>query len=287
MIFRDTRLQCGEGPLWEKQKNRLLWVDSDLTYVYAGSLNTDEIVVLSDDIQVSSVALTKHGYLLLGDGVWRMYEDGRKTCLLDEFDGEKLFFNDSIVGPDGAVYAGTYYWDAQGMRKYGKLYRIAKNGDVRVLDEGIALSNGLAFSPDHSVLYYSDSAKRCIYQYDFSVSGESITNKRVFVRSREGIPDGITVDSEGYVWCAMWYEGKVYRFDADGKTERVYEFPAKQVSSVAFGGPDMTTLFVTSAFALFQSDLIPPGFDVSAHMGGEVYCERTDIVGVPEHVADV
>ena len=67
----------------------------------------------------------------------------------------------------------------------------------------------------------------------------------------------------------------------------LYEFPAKQISSVAFGGPDMSVLFVTSASSLFQCDLVPPGFNVSAHMGGEIYCERTEIVGIPEHVADV
>lgn len=286
-IFRDAGLLCGEGPLWQKENDRLIWVDSDLTFVYAGRLDCAETKVLSADIQVSSVALSKDGYILLGDGLWKMGEDGEKTLLKKEFEGEELFFNDSVVGPDGSIYAGTYYWNSRGMRKYGKLYRIAQNADIQVLDDGIALSNGLAFSPDHTLLYYSDSARRCIYQYDLRPDGAGIMNKRIFIRSKEGIPDGITVDSEGYVWCAMWYEGRVYRFDPDGKKERVYELPAKQVSSVAFGGSDMSVLFVTSAASLFKSDLIPASFDENAHMGGEIYCKNTEIAGIPECVADL
>ncbi len=282
-IFKDMELLCGEGPVWEARRNRLLWVDSDSTYLYASELN-GETVVLSDDIRVSSVALSKSGYVLLGDGMWLMDFEGKKQLCFDEILGERVFFNDSTVGPDGAVYAGTYYWDENGMKKKGKLYRISKKDGIDVLDDGICLSNGLGFSPDGKILYYSDSARKTIFQYD--VNGAELRNKRIFAVTDEGIPDGLTVDSSGYVWCAAWYEGAVYRFDPDGKTERVMKVPAKQVSSVGFGGSDMNILFITSASGLFKSEMMPSTFLKEGYLGGKVYIEETDVTGISENISD-
>ncbi|MGI5986159.1 MAG: SMP-30/gluconolactonase/LRE family protein [Oscillospiraceae bacterium] len=283
-VFMDNKFSCAEGPLWEKELQRLLFVDSDRTFVYAAS--DTELVTMIDDMQVSSIAFAKSGYVLLGDGVCLLGRDGSKQRLLTEHDGEKLFFNDSIVGPDGRIYAGTYYWGEGGMIKTGKLYRLQNGHEPVVLDDGIELSNGLAFSPDHDLLYYSDSARKCIFCYDFDSVGGTIANKRIFVRSAEGIPDGITTDSEGFVWCAMWYEGAVYRFDPDGKVERKYMLPVKQVSSVAFGGKDMNVLYITSAATLFKSPMMPKGLDKKCEMGGKIYCIETDVVGRTEWVAE-
>lgn len=284
-VFVDMQLCCGEGPLWEKESGRVIFVDSDRTFVYAASADGKNTEILSDDVQVSSVAFAESGYVLLGDGMWLMDKVGKKTKLLDSWQGEKLFFNDSVVDPKGRIYAGTYYWGTDGMVKTGKLFRLEKGCDPVVLDEGIELSNGIAFSPDYTRMYYSDSAKKTIFCYDFDSGSGTIRDKRVFFRSEIGIPDGLTCDSEGYVWCAMWYESAVYRIAPDGTVDKIYRFPAKQVSSVTIGGAEMDTLYVTSAAALFKSPMLPEPFDKAAYMGGRVYAVKTGVKGRLEHTA--
>ena len=286
-IFADTDLCCGEGPLWDAARNRMLYVDSDRTFLFSADEAGTEHRTLVDDVQVSSVALAKTGYILLGDQVWHLNpETGEKQFLLDSLNGEKLFFNDCIVGPDGRIYAGTYYWTADGMAKTGKLLRLEKGCEPVILDEGIELSNGLAFSADDSILYYSDSAKKTIFCYDFDKIHGTVSHKRVFARSQDGIPDGITSDAEGFIWSAMWYEGAVYRFDPDGKVERILRFPARQTSSVGFGGRELDTLYVTSAGALFESPMIPPAFDRNAYLGGKVFCLKPGVKGRREYLAN-
>ena len=284
-VIVDAQLSCGEGPLWEARKERLLYVDSDLTFLYASDEPGKQKMTLSDDIQVSSVALAKSGYVLLGDGLWLMDFNGKKEKLLDSFQEEKLFFNDSIVGPDGRIYAGTYYWDEQGMVKTGKLFRLEPGCDPVVLDEGIELSNGFAFSPNDDMLYYSDSAKKCVYCYDFDKVNGTIANKRVFIRSEIGIPDGITSDSDGNIWCAMWYEGAVHCYAPDGSLVQIYHFPAKQTSSVGFGGSLLDTLYVTSAGSLFESHMMPADFDRTAYLGGKIFSIKPGVKGRPEYIA--
>src|SRR5204863_2873660 len=124
-------------------------------------------------------------------------------------EGEMLVFNDMIAAPDGGVYAGTLYWNESGMTKHGKLYHMSPAGNVKIVDDGIELANGLGFSPDGRTVYFADSAARTIWAYDVDRRDGSLRNKRIFVRvgDDEGIPDGLTVDAEGFVYSAQWYGG--------------------------------------------------------------------------------
>lgn len=278
-------LSCGEGPIWEANRQRLLFVDSDRTFLYAYDPATETVETLSDDIQISGIALAGSGYVLLGDGAWLMHEDGSKELLFSEYEGEKLFFNDNCVGPDGRIYAGTYYWTENGMSKTGKLFRIEKGKDPVVLDEGIELSNGIGFSPDEKTMYYSDSAKKKVFQYDFDKATGNICNKRVFIETEIGIPDGLTVDAQGCVWVAHWYEGCIGVYAPDGKLERKLEFPVKQVASCNFGGPDYTTLYITSAAGAFISEMMPKGFENETELGGQIFTTDTGVKGKPEYIS--
>jgi sugar lactone lactonase YvrE len=278
---------CGECPLWDNERKRLLWVDSDGTGIFEYDYMGKRSRIISNNMQTSSIVLNKSGMVLLGHGVWLWDGDGEKKKIIGSYGGEELNFNDSIAGPDGCIYAGTYYWNADGMKKYGKLYRISPDHSMQVLDEGIALSNGMAFSLDNALFYYADSGKRSIYVYDFNGKTGCIGNKRIFATNKgDGIPDGITVDGAGHVWCAMWYEGAVYRYDPDGKVERIIHFPVKQVSSVTFGAEQMDLLFITSAKSLFESNLMPQNFDKNVEMGGALYCVQAQITGKAENRVD-
>lgn len=153
-----------------------------------------------------------------------------------------------------------------------------------MVDEEIEMSNGLGLSPDDGTLYFADSAARRIFAYDVQSDG-GLQNKRVLVQvpREEGLPDGLTVDAQGFVWSAQWYGGQVVRYDPDGRVERRLALPVTQVSSVAFGGDDLTELFITTAGALWRGPLTPPGFDFDAPPGGNLYRLRLDIAGKPEH----
>jgi sugar lactone lactonase YvrE len=148
--------------------------------------------------------------------------------------------NDCTADSRGRLYSGTTYFDAAADYKLGYLLRVDNAGKTSILDEGFHLSNGLAFSPDDRTLYFTDSIARRIYAYDYDLATGNIRNRRVLVDvpRTEGVPDGLAVDSEGFLWSAQWYGSSIVRYDPDGKVERRIATPAKQTSCCAFGGAD-------------------------------------------------
>lgn len=291
-IVAQDNNRCGEAPIWDPQRGRLIWTDIESALVYELVSSSREKRIISRDLPVSGIALNRGGSFVFagatGLHLWRGQGDYRTT--ISEHDGEKLVFNDIIADCKGRIYAGTLYWGANGMEKPGKLYLIGCDRSVRVLDEGIQLSNGLGFSPDDTTLYYADSAARKIYAYSVDVQTGDLSRKRVFVDvpADDGVPDGLTVDAEGFVWCAQWYGAQVVRYDPDGKPERRIAMPVRQVSSVAFGGPELTNLYITSAADSWPSHLAPRGYDFKAsNMGGPLYRVRVDTQGRKEQVAAI
>lgn len=289
-LVADAKTHCGEGPIWDVDVGRLIWTDIDGGRVYALAPETGEWSALNEGLVVAGIALHESGDLVFAGSseihLWRAPD--RCLTLKAEDAGEPVTFNDIIADPQGRLYAGTVYWGADGMEKTGKLYLIDTEGSLRVVDEGLELSNGLGFSPDDRTLYYADSAARRIYAYDVDAESGDLTNKRVFVQvpRDEGIPDGLTVDAEGFVWSAQWYGSQVVRYDPDGKVERRLAMPVTQVSSVAFGGPDLNDLYITTAGDSWPSPLAPPGYDFNAaNTGGSLYRVRLDVKGRLEHRA--
>lgn len=291
IIASDNNL-CGEGPIWDGSKRRLIWTDISSSLVYQFFPDTGAKDIINRNLMVAGIARNRDGALILAGATgihhWRGQDDYR--TLVTKHDGEDLYFNDIIADARGRVYAGTVYWGANEMEKPGKLYLLDTDGSVRIADDGIEMSNGLGFSPDNRTLYYADTSARLIYAYDVDARTGALSNKRAFVQvpKTEGIPDGLTVDSQGYVWSAQWYGSQVVRYDPDGKVERRISMPVRQVSSVAFGGADLSDLYVTSAAESWPSKFAPPGYDFNAsNIGGSLYRIRLDIQGRAEHLANL
>jgi D-xylonolactonase len=173
------------------------------------------------------------------------------------------------------------------MEKPGHLYLVEPTGTARVVDDGIELANGLALSPDSRTLYFADSAARRIYAYDVDPASGSLSRKRTFATFpvEDGIPDGLTTDTRGFLYCAMWYGSQVLRIDPDGRIEQRIPIPAVQSSSIAFGGDDLTDVYVTTAAEPWPSRLAPAGSDPGKMpMGGPLYRVRVDVPGRAEFV---
>lgn len=303
IIIPGTDDGCGEGPIWDVEQGRLLWADVSRKLVHQLFLDshatTGLVEVISRDVMVSGMAAGSSGELVFaGEGGLHVWEARRGAHpLLVEHEGRPLCFNDILADPAGRVYAGTYYWGPGEMLRRGALYLIARSPDpgtpealdVRVVDDGFELSNGLGLSPDDRILYCADSTARKIHAYDVNPRTGELSRKRVFVTvpGDEGIPDGLTVDSEGFVWSAQWYGGQVVRYDPDGAVERRIELPVKQVASLAFGGHGLEDLFITTASDPWPSGYAPPGYDfASARHGGPLYRTLSDgVKGKPEHRA--
>jgi D-xylonolactonase len=291
-VIAEDNNRCGESPIWDASRHRLLWTDIEGELVYEFVPATGEKNVLSRSLNVAGIGLCRTGELVfVGTGglhLWRGQDDYR--TLASEQEGVPLAFNDLIVDAKGRVYAGTVYWGENGMERPGKLYLIEKGGAPRVVEEGVLLANGLGFSPDDRTLYFADSAARRIYAYAVNPENGDLSQKRVFadIPDTEGLPDGLTVDRDGYVWSAQWYGAQVVRYDPDGKAERRLPMPVPQVSSVGFGGDALTDLYITTAGETWVSALAPPGYDFHApNIGGSLYRFRLDIQGRPEHLADL
>ena len=288
----STYHRCGEAPIWDVAEGRLIWVDVESELIYQMTPPDTTPQVLYQGLAVSGLALNQDSGLVLTGrtGLHRWRSLAHCQTLAAEHEGETLIFNDNIADPAGRVYSGTLNWNDEGMETNGKLYLIHTDGSLSVVDDGIELSNGLGFSPDNATLYFADSAARKIYAYDVDPETGGLSNRRIFVRvpGHEGVPDGLTVDAQGFVWVAQWYGQQVVRYDPDGEVERQIAMPVKQVSSVCFGGPDMTDLYVTSAGDSWVSHLAPPGYDFKASdIGGPLYRIRLDIQGKNEHLASI
>ncbi|MDQ2945508.1 MAG: SMP-30/gluconolactonase/LRE family protein [Acidobacteriota bacterium] len=158
------------------------------------------------------------------------------------------------------------------------------DGTVYTLDTGFKVANGMGFSIDRKTLYVTDSAERRIYAYDYDARTGNATRRRILVQvpSEEGLPDGLTVDAQGFIWSAQWFGGCLCRYDLDGRIERRIGIPAEQTSSLTFGGPDLTDIFVSSAATPDALALVPPAYRSTGNVGGQLFHLNLGIQGKAE-----
>lgn len=186
------------------------------------------------------------GFVLnLRDGVGLLDEDDTFRWLHhDPVPGRRA--NDAAVAPDGSLWAGTMRYDEAAGG--GALSRVTGDGTAEVVLDDVAVSNGTGWSPDGRLMYYIDSPTRRVDVFDF-VDGRRPVDRRPLVEIEEGagFPDGLTVDADGCVWVALWDGGAVRRYTPDGELDRVIELPTPRVTACAFGGADLTDLYITTA----------------------------------------
>ena len=247
----DVKASLGECALWSVTDRALWWVD-----INAPSLNRfdpatgqNRAIVLPESIGCFAFRPRDGGFVLaMRDGIWFADAEGRPTRRIVEapFAPAHHRFNDGRCDRQGRFYAGTI--NEARDRPTAALYRLDADLSFTKVIDGMTTSNGLAWSPDGRTMYHADTPTRIVQAFDYDTTTGTPGNARLFARwTAEGDrPDGATVDSEGYVWNAGVYVGKLFRYAPDGSVDRVIDMPVKKVTSVMFGGPNLDILYVTS-----------------------------------------
>jgi sugar lactone lactonase YvrE len=250
--FWAGRAVLGECPLWDSRTGTLYWVDFTAGTVFAQAADAGETMAVDVATEVSCVGLTDDPRVLIA-GLrtgWHLLDTrtGAKTFLADPEAGRPACrFNDGAVDPAGRFWTGSL--EESQTEPVGRLYRLDGDGGYTAADQGFSCSNGMDWSPDGRWMYFVDSYYRVIYRYAFDVESGTIADRRVFAdtSSMKGVPDGLRVDAAGEVWCAFWGGAHLTRFTPGGAVAEVVPVPVPQPSSIAFGGPGLSTLYVTSA----------------------------------------
>lgn len=266
-----------EGPRTDADNN-LYFTDIPGRGVYRRSPDGTIETLLSGRHSIGGLVLhADGGFVLSGPNVahWR---DGELRVLL-EVSGAKAF-NDIHSDSEGRIYAGTIRSDLEdlkGPKVPGECHRINLDGSVEELYGGIEVTNGIGFSPDGRVLYHVDSTSKGIWAHDMAEDG-SVSNRRHIGRAsfERGIPDGMCVDTDGNLWVAHVGGRRAVKLSPSGEELDEIKVPAKWVTSVAFGGPDLGDLYLVTADDMEQPD----------RKGGIWRC-RPGVTGVPTPLARV
>ncbi len=291
-VIADEGNLCGEGPIWDAEQQRLYWTDCIGLKFFQFDWRAKTHDLLKEGLEINGFARTQTGGFVVtnNSGIWLWDGSNNLQLIVDHVVGSKCQMNDCIADPQGRLLAGSWFYNPTREYPLGKLISVWDDGSANILDEGFHLANGLGFSPDCRTLYFTDSAARTIFAYDYDADRGTARNRRVFVKvpSTSGLPDGLTVDAAGFVWSAEWYGSRVVRYDPDGKIERHIGTPAKQTSSLTFGGPELTDIFITSAGKSEPMPVMPPGYDPDhGYFGGALYHINPGIPGKAEFRASI
>jgi sugar lactone lactonase YvrE len=250
-VFWNGRATLGEGPLWDHRIAVLYWVDIVAGVVYMQRAD-DVPARIEVGAQVGCLGLTEDPHVLVA-GMrtgWHLLDvrSGERTFIADpEADRPTCRFNDGSVDLAGRFWTGSL--EDRETEPLGRLYRLDSDGTYTTVDEGFFCANGIDWSPDGRWMYFVDSRADVIYRYAFDVESGAATDREVFVDTSAiaGIPDGLRVDAAGDVWCAFWDGAHLTRFSPAGAVTEVVAMPVQRPTSLAFGGPDLRTMYVTSA----------------------------------------
>jgi sugar lactone lactonase YvrE len=239
-----TRCALGEGPTWDAVHQRLLWLDIDGQQLHEWSEHRHRVLSLAQ--RTTAVVPSSDGGLVgvVGTSVVVLDGAGRVTDTIANLppDGDGTA-NDARCDPHGRLWVGTV--DRSGARRAG-LFVVSADGVVRQARDGCGLSNGLDWSPDGATCYFADTFAHRVHRLHLGSDGLPVSSSVLF--ETDLLPDGISVDGDGGVWVAFWDGGAVHRYTPDGRLDHVVEVAnGGFVTSCAFGGADLRTMFVTTA----------------------------------------
>jgi sugar lactone lactonase YvrE len=256
-IVHDTPMQVGESPVWHAVESALYWVDINGRTVhrlhpasgkYSSWRMATEPSALAVDVDNNLVVATRAGFVYL-DTTSGETEDIAPA----PYDTGKVRFNDGRVDPAGRFWVGTMYEPRD--QALAEMYVLDKGALRQAWSGGMTNSNGLAWSPDGGTMFHADTTSHRVDCYDFDVESGTASKQRNLVTFEAdktsgtygGRPDGAAMDSEGNYWVAMFEGGRLLKLSPGGELLQQVDLPLKCPTAVCFGGPDLRTLYVTSA----------------------------------------
>lgn len=265
-VIAGHTFQLGENPLWDPRRQELFWTDIDAAELWRYN-------PVSKKSNRFYTGPTVGGFTLQHDGSLALFR-ARDIAVLDPdsaapprsiapfTDPDAKRFNDVLALPDGSVYAGTI----AARTGSGGLYHVSCGLTIRRLFQGTDVSNGMALRNEGQSLLWTCSSSRRIVEFARDPSTSALRESIDLYRTTqaEGIPDGLTLDTQGRIWSARWEGSAVVVHAPDGSPIHTIEFPVPRVTSVCFGGKDLSTLFVTTS-------------------GGPLFAVETDTQGSEEH----
>lgn len=277
----EPRAVLGEGPVWNPQTKRLLWVDCDQKKLFDLDPQTGAVGTRQLPSAPGSYAFRNAGGMIMAYRNKLVLLDKKgevervvETPLLD-FAVER--FNDGACDCLGRFWVGSM--DPKMSRPTGSLFCVEPDLTIRKVQSEITVSNGIAFSPDNRTLYHTDSRIGTIYAYDFDLEAGAISNRRTHIDFKQvgGRPDGCTIDSDGHLWVAVIETGAIVRFDPAGREVSRIGLPITRPTSTMFGGDDLRTLYVTS-----MRHALSPAEIAEQPLAGCLLWVRTEQHGMPE-----
>jgi sugar lactone lactonase YvrE len=250
----SSQNKLGETPIWDPEENALYWVDWGGRPTCRFEPEAGRFTTFPVNLPVTALARrARGGWIAITQCGLYTWDPGTDEYGLlvgrSEPDRPELRYNDAAVDRQGRLLVGTV--DMQDpFAPNGSLYRVDPDGSLHRIDTGYATANGIGVSPDGRTVYVTDMRHQRIMALDYDPATGTTSNRRLFacVPENEGMPDGLIVDAEGFVWSGHWAGWKLTRYDPEGRIERKISFPVQHVISFAFGGKNLDELFVTTAW---------------------------------------
>ncbi|GAA5231827.1 CBU_1789 family Dot/Icm type IV secretion system effector [Verticiella sediminum] len=228
---------------------------------------------------VGSWAFRQSGGMIvaLHDGVYH-FEPTTGSCkrlLALEADQEGHRLNDGRCDRRGRFWIGTMHDTVREFQ--GSFYCVQPDLSVQKLFGGIDIPNSVVFSPDDRLMYFADSTAKKIWVFDFDLAAGALSNRRVFVdcAADPGVPDGSAMDADGCLWNANYGNGRIVRYTPGGKVDRIVALPVTQPTCCSFGGPDLDTLYITTARQKLTAEQLAP-----QPLAGGVFALKTGVKGI-------
>jgi sugar lactone lactonase YvrE len=250
-LILDAKAQLGEGSIWHPIEQKLYWLDIEGRELHIFDPVTKEDKFFNVGERVGTIVPAEDGGLLLAleNGIHFFDTKNQKLTFLSNPLEKGIRFNDGKCDPEGRFWVGSMH--LKFVKGAASLYRFNADKSLHEIVTGITCSNGIAWTADKKTMYYIDTPTGNIDAFDYDNASGNINNRRLAIKVPDGngLPDGMTIDSEDKLWVALWGGYGVARFDATtGKMiEKVY-VPAPHTTSCAFGGDDLKTLFITTAW---------------------------------------
>ena len=258
-LYNDCKNLLGEGITWSADQENLYWLDVVIpSKLFQLHLPTNKLSTFIMPEMISSISIRSKKDLIIASqyGVYNYNLTSNNFTRLIETEPLLIFnrSNDGASDIKGRFWFGTMQnnLDEEGQdipitKNSGSLYRLNTDLTLDKIESNLGIPNTFIWNPDNTKFYFTDSMEGIIYSYDFNEKSGEIKNKTNFATFNRGVPDGSTMDNEGFVWNCRWGGSCVVRLDPLGRVDRVLEVPVENVTNCVFGGKDLKTLFITTA----------------------------------------